>query len=43
MNVTKSMLEVFFVTDEYGEVKAGPFLYPAEAQEWIDENGGDDD
>lgn len=43
MNITKSMLEVFFVTDDDGEVVAGAFMYLSEAQEWIDENGGEDD
>lgn len=38
MKIHESMLEVYFVTDEDGEVKAGPFFYQPEAQEWIDEN-----
>lgn len=43
MNVTPTMLEMFMVTDDNGEVKAGPFFYAQEAQEWINENGGEDD
>lgn len=43
MKVKSTMLEMFMVTNDDGEVIAGPFFYAQEAQEWIDENGGDDD
>lgn len=38
MQITKTMLEMFMVTDEQGEVKAGPFFYECEAAEWMEEN-----
>jgi len=43
MNIRQTMIEMYMVTDDQGEVLAGPFFYPAEANEWIQENGGDDD
>lgn len=42
MKITKSMLEIFWVTDNDGEVIAGPFFFPQEAEEWIEEKQKDD-
>ncbi|QYW02821.1 hypothetical protein [Vibrio phage BUCT006] len=39
MQIKTSILEVHFVTDEDGEIIAGPFLYEAEAEEWMEDNG----
>lgn len=41
MKIKTSILEVHFVTDDDGEVIAGPFIYPEEAGEWIEENDHD--
>lgn len=38
MKVQSTMLEMFMVTDDNGEVIAGPFFFPQEAQEWIEGN-----
>lgn len=40
MQIKTSMLEVHFVTDEDGEIIAGPFIFQAEAAEWMEENNG---
>lgn len=42
MKVQSTMLEMFMVTDDNGEVIAGPFFFPQEAEEWIEENLKDD-
>ena len=42
MQIKTSILEVHFVTDDDGEVIAGPFIYPEEAGEWIEENNHED-
>ena len=43
MKVQSTMLVMFMVTDDNGEVIAGPFFFPQEAEEWIEENRGCDD
>lgn len=42
MKVQSTMLEMFMVTDDSGEVIAGPFFFPQEAEEWIEENQKDE-
>lgn len=41
MQIKTSILEVHFVTDDEGEIIAGPFLYESEAAEWMEENNSE--
>jgi hypothetical protein len=41
LQIKPTMLEMFMVTDEHGEVIDGPFFFRSEAAEWIEENGSE--
>ena len=42
MKITKSMMEIYWITDDDGEAIAGPFFHKQECHEFLELEGDDE-